>query len=200
MSSNITNRREDLNALEVLQPAFHRMSEARNDLWGVIRCELPENVITEAFQDFIERIDILRRVAQEQFTIHIHDVRRRARERRFHVQEEEEAIRIRIQQENMNTLPLQQQPQPWRRARVTRALKASDVNALLPDDCSICLEKYTKVNSVNISCGHTFCKPCFNAHEKVCYEKTIPIVQCPMCRNVNPIITEYRPRKQVQKK
>ena len=85
--------------------------------------------------------------------------------------------------------------QHWRRARITRALKASDVNAFVPDNCGICLEQYTKVNSVTTSCGHTFCKPCFDTHESMCYINDAPVVKCPMCRSANPIITEYRPRK-----
>jgi hypothetical protein len=85
--------------------------------------------------------------------------------------------------------------QYWRRARITRALKASDVNTFVPDDCGICLEQYTKVNSVTTSCGHTFCKPCFDTHEFMCYRSDVPVVKCPMCRTANPIITEYRPRK-----
>jgi len=111
------------------------------------------------------------------------------------------------QQENMSVLEVeaeeyyeQQQrevrvEQYWRRARITRALKASDVNAFVPDNCGICLEQYTKVNSVTTSCGHTFCKPCFDTHEYMCYRSDVPVVKCPMCRNANPIITEYRPRK-----
>jgi hypothetical protein len=78
-----------------------------------------------------------------------------------------------------------------------RALKRSELVATLPDECAICIEKYTKSNSVETSCGHTFCKECYDVHEKTSLEKPVvnATVACPLCRVVNPRITEFRSRK-----
>ena len=57
---------------------------------------------------------------------------------------------------------------------------------ILCEDCPICMNKPTKLNSVTTECGHEFCKDCYNEYLAADNNKS-----CPMCRNPNPKITFY---------
>lgn len=98
-----------------------------------------------------------------------------------------------LQSESEEWFPTRTPTRRRRRARTSKAISQRDMNIVLPDPCSICYEDYTKGNSISTSCGHTFCKTCYEGHEnsvdrrkKVC---------CPLCRQETPLITEYRARK-----
>ena len=75
-----------------------------------------------------------------------------------------------------------------------RTLKRSELESTVTDPCSICMESYTRSNSVETSCAHTFCKDCFSKHEQSMLNRA-NIVCCPLCRHSNPIVTEFCARK-----
>jgi Ring finger domain len=79
----------------------------------------------------------------------------------------------------------------------SKALKKSELEAQMPDNCGICLEVNTRSNSILTDCGHGFCKTCFDQ-----YIESIRVkprqerqLKCPMCRKFGPKCTEFRPRK-----
>ena len=77
---------------------------------------------------------------------------------------------------------------------VSKALKKSDLEAMMPDDCGICLEKNTRMNTASTCCGHHFCVGCYDsmvAHS-IAQNRCI---NCPLCRKVSPQITVFRSRK-----
>ena len=82
----------------------------------------------------------------------------------------------------------------------SKALKKSELNVLVPDDCGICLEKSTRIHSVDTCCGHTFCKTCFESYRTSVLARADRVLKCPLCRKVNPKITEFRERKAPTKK
>jgi len=88
--------------------------------------------------------------------------------------------------------PQQQQP-TRRRARKSKAISQMEMDAQLPEPCSICYESYTKGNSIATSCGHTFCKTCYEGHENSANRRRK--VCCPLCREESPAVTEFRARK-----
>jgi hypothetical protein len=79
----------------------------------------------------------------------------------------------------------------------SKALKKSELESQMPDNCGICLEVNTRSNSILTDCGHGFCKTCFDQ-----YIESIRVkprqerqLKCPMCRKFGPKCTEFRPRK-----
>ena len=73
-----------------------------------------------------------------------------------------------------------QPPQPRREKVKYTTIEISEEEALLPmkDDCSICMEKHTRISVVHAPCGHQFGKVCFEQWIKMCPY----IVSCPLCR------------------
>jgi hypothetical protein len=78
--------------------------------------------------------------------------------------------------------------------RKITALKKTEVNQLMPEPCCICMEEYTRVQSVTTSCSHTFCKTCYDEHERTAHVTLHKAVRCPICRTRKPKVTEYRAR------
>ena len=78
-----------------------------------------------------------------------------------------------------------------RRARKSKALSITEIEEVIEDPCCICFETYTRGQSITTCCNHTFCKDCYDSHEK-----STPKSKCPMCRKENPVVTEYRTRKE----
>jgi len=74
----------------------------------------------------------------------------------------------------------------------TKAIKASLLEEVMPDVCGICLEEYTRVNSVSTCCGHSFCRSCYTAAAEHCVGRKM---KCPMCRKESPKLTVFRARK-----
>lgn len=98
--------------------------------------------------------------------------------------------------QNVATVPRVAKPK-------SKALKKSELNVLVPDDCGICLEKSTRIQSVDTCCGHTFCKTCFESYRASVLARPARadrVLKCPLCRKVNPKITEFRERKAPTKK
>jgi len=77
---------------------------------------------------------------------------------------------------------------------VSKALKKSDLEAMMPDDCGICLEKNTRINTASTCCGHHFCVACYDSMVAHSISQNRRI-SCPMCRKVSPQITVFRARK-----
>jgi hypothetical protein len=71
------------------------------------------------------------------------------------------------------------------------ALTDVEIEAIC-EDCAICFDKPTKLNSITTECGHEFCKGCY----KVWVNAANSNKSCPTCRNPNPKIIAYRPRYQ----
>jgi NAD-dependent SIR2 family protein deacetylase len=106
----------------------------------------------------------------------------------------QEVVHVAVQ--NVPTIPRVAKPK-------SKALKKSELNVLVPDDCGICLEKSTRIQSVDTCCGHTFCKTCFDSYRASVLAKptrTERVIKCPLCRKVNPKMTEFRERKAPTKK
>lgn len=79
------------------------------------------------------------------------------------------------------------------RARSSKAIPQREIDETMPDPCSICHETYKKGDSILTSCGHSFCKTCYDNYERVVRRSAT--IKCPLCRQENPRITEYRARK-----
>jgi hypothetical protein len=100
--------------------------------------------------------------------------------------------------------PVRRAP-PGPRAPVTRmkkpiskALKQSELEVMMPDNCGICMEQNTRANTVTTCCGHSFCKACYDMmlnHTANLPDRRQRKVKCPMCRKECPQVTEYRARK-----
>ena len=56
------------------------------------------------------------------------------------------------------------------------------------EDCAICFNKPTKLDSITTECGHEFCKGCYIDY----IATTNRNKSCPLCRKNNPKITTYR--------
>jgi len=116
--------------------------------------------------------------------------------------EQRERARQARQQVQEATALVQEDPPVERQPRATKpkskALKRSALEALMPDDCGICLEKTTRILTIDTCCGHSFCKTCYDAYRVSALtreRRADRVIKCPLCRKVNPKITEYRARK-----
>ena len=74
---------------------------------------------------------------------------------------------------------------------VTKIVKRSVVEAMMPDKCGICLDAHSRGDTITTDCGHDYCKPCFNllASIKNAEDKDI---MCPNCRNICDKIIDFR--------
>jgi Ring finger domain len=71
------------------------------------------------------------------------------------------------------------------------------VYVLIPDQletaaeqmCNICYETPLLKDACTTGCNHVFCKSCFIRWETSCQGDPT----CPSCRNVRPLVTEYKP-------
>jgi len=196
--------------IDAIHNAFNDVANIYNNLWLLTQNDMPADVISEGYGDFISQLNVLTRIAQDRFTEHTRSTERLAREAR--VRARHERINVEppapivindIQPQPVQEPIVQVPPPPPRRQRrarigpktkrIVRALKMSVAFVSLPDDCAICMDKYRKINSVETSCGHTFCKGCFNVHEQTAIDRHVATA-CPLCRSVNPTITEFRYR------
>ena len=88
-------------------------------------------------------------------------------------------------------------PAPLKKPK-TKAIKVSQLEEVMPDVCGICLEEYTRANSVSTCCGHNFCVSCYTSAAKHCAansQREDRKMKCPMCRKESPKLTIYRARK-----
>ena len=192
-----------LSAVDQLDRAFNDVAVIYHDLWLVRQIEMPDDILSESFDRLTNRISVLNRIAQEQASQHERDARIRAREERVRLAAEQAAaaqppppvIPEVIQIDTPAPPGNRQVKQKRRPARKTIVLKKTELDVVIADPCCICMEEYTRVSSVTTSCGHAFCKGCYNTHEQTGLSKNMPRVCCPICRAETPKITEYRARR-----
>jgi hypothetical protein len=80
----------------------------------------------------------------------------------------------------------------------SKAIKKDDLDVIMPDVCGICLDEYTRANSVSTCCGHNFCVSCYTSAAEHCKANVLREdrkMKCPMCRKESPKLTIYRARK-----
>ena len=75
-----------------------------------------------------------------------------------------------------------------------KTLAKAKINALMAEECGICLEKHIMKDSVTTSCGHHFGKDCFQRWSTTCL-MSYRCARCPTCRTNNPQINGFRERK-----
>ena len=200
------------NYTNVIGRGLNALADSFNDLLIINNNNMPAYIVHEGYDDILHHLSELTNIVNAQYSEHRHAATMIARQRRRQWRREQfreraaantaaatllvnERIEIDggdIPRETEITEPV------YRRralARKTLVLKPSEMDIILPDPCSICMDMYTKINSVGTSCTHTFCKSCFDAYEASCFAKNDPAVACPLCRAFNPRITEFRARK-----
>ena len=80
----------------------------------------------------------------------------------------------------------------------SKVVKQTELDDVMPDVCGICLEQYTRANSVSTCCGHSFCSSCYTTaveHASNKPQREERVMKCPMCRKVSPKLTVFRARK-----
>jgi len=161
---------------------FASLVEAYNEMLEVNSHQMPPELVVAAYSQFGQRLTALNVATQEHFTNH-----------RYWAD-----ILVSLRTVNLDVVQIVPN-QTIMRVRVpkrtTRALKRAEIETQMPDNCSICLDQYIKINAIVTNCGHHFCKSCYESHETACLEKETPVVQCPMCRNADMQIMQYRARK-----
>lgn len=83
---------------------------------------------------------------------------------------------------------------PFRRFNIGCLTKKEQVSKM-PEPCCICMDEYTMMDSFTTNCHHSFCKTCFDQHERTGLAKLNPRVDCPMCRTQVRSVCSYRARK-----
>ena len=83
-------------------------------------------------------------------------------------------------QHMLNTLPITN----------IKTLKNMEFDTICIEDCGICLEKHTKVESIECGCLHNFGKECFKNWMNTC-QLSNKIITCPSCRENIISITEF---------
>ena len=185
------------NPVDRLGRMFNDVTSMYNELWLVRQVDMPDNILSEAFSQFNESILTLSRMVQEQASQHERDARIRAREERARMVYAQQVASTATAIPEVivldNELPIVRHRR--RPARKSVAVKKMDLPKKMDDPCCICMDEYTRVNSVTTSCGHAFCKGCYDQHEETGLASPTRKVCCPICRSINPKITEYRARK-----
>ena len=201
-----------LEPVDRLDRVFNDVASMYNDLWLVRHVDMPDDILSESYTRFTDSIALLSRIALEQASQHERDARVRAREERARLAAERLAAEavpvpapvpapVPVVQEvivlDHADAPLATRQVRQRRcpARKIVALKKTELNQTVDEPCCICMEEYTRINSVITSCGHAFCKGCYDQVEQTGLASATRKVCCPICRERKPKITEYRARK-----
>jgi len=79
-----------------------------------------------------------------------------------------------------------------------KTIKKSESNKILADECGICREQHTKVDTETCNCSHTFGKTCFTEWRKKCVATQKPVT-CPICRTETTTLEGYRSRTYTKK-
>lgn len=166
--------------------AFASLMEAYNEMLVINSHQMPAELVVAAYSEFGQRLTALNVATQEHFTNHRYwaDILVSLRAANLDVAQvvpSQTIMRVRVPK------------------RTTRALKRTEIEMQMPDPCTICFESYLKIDAIVTSCSHHFCKSCYESHETACLEKETPVVQCPMCRNTDMQIMQYRARKNARR-
>jgi hypothetical protein len=79
-----------------------------------------------------------------------------------------------------------------------KVLSKKEAQSNMDDQCSICLEKHQKINTVLTSCGHQFGLICFNQWKNASMNQN-QITKCPLCKqNVSKTCTFINRKQQVK--
>ena len=82
---------------------------------------------------------------------------------------------------------------------ITKILKKSEFESVLPDVCGICLENHKMKETVLCSCNHVFGEECYNRWKNNCVNNG-KFVSCPTCRVEVTQITTYKQRAEYVRK
>lgn len=82
---------------------------------------------------------------------------------------------------------------------ITKILKKSEFESVLPDVCGICLENHKMKETVLCSCNHVFGEECYNRWKNNCVNNG-KFVSCPTCRVEVKQITTYKQRAEYVRK
>jgi hypothetical protein len=85
-----------LTVVDQLDRVFNAVAETYQELWLIRQIEMPDDILSESFTRFTERIAALNRIAQEQASQHERDARIRAR-----------AERVRNRRQQRDVIPTQ---------------------------------------------------------------------------------------------
>lgn len=161
--------------------AFASLMEAYNEMLVVNSHQMPPELVVSAYSQFGQSLTAMNVATQNHFMNHRYWA---------DILVSLHAVNLDVQVVPNQTIMRVRVPK-----RTTRALKRAEIEMQMPDNCSICLDQYMKIDAIVTSCGHHFCKSCYESHETACLEKETPVVQCPMCRNPNMEIMQFRARK-----
>lgn len=214
--------RHSPNPIDQLHTAFNNVAESYNQLWLLRQHDMPDDIVMESFQQMNTQLLELTRIVQDQTSTHARETRIRERTERVAAQIQQTQQPVRTIEPPGHPIdppihpieqvhPIAQVPPiaidndvvllteaANRRIRTgirkITALKKTEVNQLMPEPCCICMDEYTRVQSVVTSCSHTFCKTCYDEHERTAHVTLHKAVRCPICRTRKPKVTEYRAR------
>ena len=204
------------NPVDQLHTAFNNVAESYNQLWLLRQHDMPDDIVMESFQQMNTQLLELTRIVQQQTSTHARETRIRERTERVAAQIQQTQQPVHTIEAPVHTIEAPVHPIDQvtpiaidndvvllteaanRRIRTgirkITALKKTEVNQPMPEPCCICMEEYTRVQSVTTSCSHTFCKTCYDEHERTAHVTLHKAVCCPICRTRKPKVTEYRAR------
>ena len=87
---------------------------------------------------------------------------------------------------------------PRMKKPLSKIIKKTEFDAVIDDNCGICLDTKTRGETITTECGHNYCITCFDAlvqFRKQQISRQNKVVHCPHCRSANPRITVYKMRK-----
>ena len=108
-----------------------------------------------------------------------------------------EILQNRIDNEE-NTHPITNPVIPRMKKPLSKIIKKTEFDAVIDDNCGICLDTKTRGETITTECGHNYCITCFDAlvqFRKQQISRQNKVVHCPHCRSANPRITVYKMRK-----
>lgn len=179
---------EQTNANDAIAMSYEMMTNAYTTFAELRGSGLPADVMFQIYENLIRDLASLTREVGADFQQYIHTERRRAREARIAAIP---APAVRAPALVVNPPPPADAPRRIRKHN-SQVLSRRELDTPVPEPCAICYEVYTRAKSVSTSCGHSFCADCFTTLE---HSHTRHGMKCPLCRTVEPRITEYRARK-----
>jgi hypothetical protein len=99
------------------------------------------------------------------------------------------SIEIEVEEGEEISLPMHVTARSVRRCRRVRAIPMES-GAQNEKSCNVCFETPDFQDSYLTSCGHSFCKGCFEQWEHTCLNNN-STVSCPTCRTRRPVLRLY---------
>jgi hypothetical protein len=163
--------------------------------------DMPTDVTNDIFNVFLGNIAELQQNVREIQSRHARDLRARHRlqnaqitRRYIHPYNRNMDDEVGVLHHPFNADAVPRISVPRMKTPIKKVVEKTEFDAMMDECCGICLEIKTRGETILTSCGHNYCKTCFDhfvLSRKQKRSRKDKVVHCPHCRTPNPQVTVF---------